>query len=185
MEAHYTQHKWYTYVRRHFIILLAKIMKFLFTFLLSIFLVWILHYFSESFQDFVFAKYALFLSAFFVLNYAFINLALALITYSYDLVIIFKDQIVNIKCSLLFRDDIEIIDAYRVMKVDGYSRGFFANVLWYGNIIIEQQKDDVRVFHFIPHPHKILMIIKRQRESVLEERKKKYFISETENNLDI
>jgi hypothetical protein len=29
------------------------------------------------------------------------------------------------------------------------------------------------------------MIIKRQRESVLEERKKKYFISETENNLDI
>jgi hypothetical protein len=71
------------------------------------------------------------------------------------------------------------------MKVDGYSRGFFANVLWYGNIIIEQQKDDVRVFHFIPHPHKILMIIKRQRESVLEERKKKYFISETENNLDI
>ncbi|MGB2110652.1 MAG: hypothetical protein ACPHY8_01705 [Patescibacteria group bacterium] len=42
--------------------------------------------------------------------------------------IVYKDQIVSIKCSLLFRDDIEIIDAYRIMKVDGYSRGLMQNI---------------------------------------------------------
>jgi hypothetical protein len=45
-------------------------------------------------------------------------------------------------------------------------------------LIIEQQKDDVRTFHFVPKPYKILLIIKKQRDAVLEERKKKYIISE-------
>ena len=78
------------------------------------------------------------------------------------------------------RDDIEVIDSYRIVKVDGFSRGFFANVLWYWNLVIEQQRNDVRLFHFVPLPYKILLIIKQQREEVLADRKRKYIISESD-----
>lgn len=89
-----------------------------------------------------------------------------------------KNQIVSIKCSLLFRDDIEIIDAYRIMKVDGYSRGLMQNIFWFWNLIIEQQKDDSKVYHFMPKPYRILLIIQKQRDNLLADRKKKYIVPE-------
>lgn len=94
--------------------------------------------------------------------------------------IVYKDQIVSIKCSLLFRDDIEIIDAYRIMKVDGYSRGLMQNIFGFWNLIIEQQKDDSKVYHFMPKPYRILLIIQKQRDNLLAERKKKYIITDEE-----
>ena len=64
------------------------------------------------------------------------------------------------------------------MKVDGYSRGLMQNIFWFWNLIIEQQKDDSKVYHFIPKPYKILMIIQKQRDRLLDERKKKYIVPE-------
>lgn len=129
-------------------------------------------------------KFIFFVFVFWTLNYAFLSLILSIIEYYFDLMIVYKDQIVSIKCSLLFRDDIEIIDAYRIMKVDGYSRWLLQNILWFWNLVIEQQKEDSKIFHFMPKPYRILMIIQKQRDSLLAERKKKYIISEEdhENN---
>lgn len=152
-------------------------MKFIFFILLSFFLYWLSFKVTKAYPDIEYINVIFFWFVFFTLNYAFISLILSVIYYYFDLIVVYKDQIVMIKCSLILRDDIEIVDAYRIMKVDGYSRGFFANIFWYWNLIIEQQKDDVRIFHFIPKPYKILLIIKKQRDAVLEERKKKYIIS--------
>ena len=41
------------------------------------------------------------------------------------MIVVYKDQIVMIKCSLILRDDIEIVDAYRIMKVDYKERKDF------------------------------------------------------------
>lgn len=157
---------------------IIRMMKFVFLIGLSFFLYWLSFKVIASYPDIPYLNVIFFLFVFWTLNYAFISLILSFIYYYFDLIVIYKDQIVMIKCSLILRDDIEIVDAYRVMKVDWYSRGFFANIFWYGNLIIEQQKDDVRIFHFVPKPYKILLIIKKQRDAVLEERKKKYIISE-------
>lgn len=76
------------------------------------------------------------------------------------------------------RNDIEVIDAFKIVKLDAYSRGLFSNILSYWNIIIETQTKEERIFHFMPKPYKLLEILKKQRQSVLEERKKKYIIDD-------
>ena len=66
------------------------------------------------------------------------------------------------------KDDIESIDAYRIMKIDAFSHWFWSNVIGYGDLIIEQQKDEVRTFHFIPKPYKIFWIIRDHKKKVFE-----------------
>jgi hypothetical protein len=95
---------------------------------LSIFLYWLSFKVLAVYPDIEYLNVLFFLFVFSTLNYAFISLILSVIYYYFDLIVIYKDQIVMIKCSLILRDDIEIVDAYRVMKVDGYSRGIFANI---------------------------------------------------------
>jgi len=155
---------------------IIRTIKFIFLILLSFFLYWISLKVVAANPDIEYLNIIFFLFIFGTLNYAFISLISSVIYYYYDLIVVYQDQIVMIKCSLILQDDIEIVDAYRIVKVDWYSRGIFANILWYWNLIIEQQKDDVRIFHFVPKPYKILLILKKQRDAVLEERKKKYII---------
>ena len=135
-------------------------------------------------HDLLYLEYLLFLFVFVIFNYAFLKLILALIQYYNNLIIIKDDQLIILKCSLILQDDVEVIDAYRVMKMDCYARGILANVLGYGNLIVEQQKDDVRTFHFIPRPYTILKLLKDQRENVLQDRRKKYIVQEEEKVID-
>jgi hypothetical protein len=64
----------------------------------------------------------------------------------------------------MLQDDVEVIDSYRIGKVDSYSRWVFANLLWYGDIIIELWEKEVRTLHFISQPYIFLEIIKSQRQ---------------------
>lgn len=43
---------------------------------------------------------------------------------------------------------------------------------------METQTKEERVFRFMPKPYKLLDILKQQRQSVLEERKKKYIVDD-------
>lgn len=176
--AHYLFVKWYTVVRRHYILVVLRVLKFLFLLCLAFFLYVISWEIINNYPDLYYLKFIFFLFVFWTLNYAFLSLILSIIEYYFDLMIVYKDQIVSIKCSLLFRDDIEIIDAYRIMKVDGYSRGLMQNIFGFGNLIIEQQKDDSKIFHFMPKPYRILLIIQKQRDNLLAERKKKYIVAD-------
>lgn len=92
------------------------------------------------------------------------NLISSIIEYYNDLIILHKDQIIILKSSLILKDDMEIIDIHKVMKIDWFKRGILQNILWYGNIVIEQQKNDVRIFHFISKPHNILKLLRIQKD---------------------
>ena len=181
---HYSTRDWYTIIKRHYILLFFRLAKFGFLLLLVGLLYWFSLWFLSNYEDLPFMRYLFFTFLFLLLNYAFFSLILSLIRYYFNLIVIYKDQIVFIHCTLLFRDDIEVFDSYRIMKVDGYARWFFANVLWFWTLVIEQQKNDVRLFHFIPKPYRILLIIKKQRESVLAERQKKYIVPTEEEAYD-
>lgn len=88
------------------------------------------------------------------------------------------DQIILITCGLIMKDDIEVIDAYRVMKFDTFSHWLFSNMIWYGQLVIEQQKEEARVLNFVPAPFKLLWVLKQQREFILAKR-----LKETENEI--
>ena len=76
------------------------------------------------------------------------------------------------------RNDIEVVDAFKIVKLDAYSRWFFSNLFGFGRIIMETQTKEERVFRFMPKPYKLLDILKQQRQTVLEQRKKKYIVDD-------
>ena len=165
-------------VKRHILLYIWWFFKFIFFLLVSLFLYLIYKngiLVLDWKQEYV--KYILFLIIFIFLQYAFLKLILTFVDFFHNLLIIQKDQIIIINCSIILKDDIEIIDSYRVMKIDTFSHWLWSNILWYGILVIEQQKNDVRKFRFIPNPSLILRILKNQKESVLDDRRKKYIVS--------
>jgi hypothetical protein len=36
------------------------------------------------------------------------------------------------------------------------------NLLGYGNLVIEQQRDELRILHFIPKPYKALQLLREK-----------------------
>lgn len=174
-----------TIIRRHFILILFDLLKFIF-FIAVWAIIYTIHFnfLMGKEHNLLYLEYLLFAFVFIIINYAFIKFILALIEYYNNLIIIKDDQLIILKCSLILQDDVEVIDAYRVMKLDCYARWILANMLGYWNLIIEQQKDDVRTCHFVPRPYTILKILKDQRENVLQDRRKKYIVQEKEKVIE-
>ena len=155
---------WYVLIRRNLLLLIVKILKSLFFILIS----GVIYYFWSKYFvwliEIEWIEYVFFSIVFLLLNYAFLNLISSIIEYYNDLIILHKDQIIILKSSLILKDDMEIIDIHKVMKIDWFKRGILQNILWYGNIVIEQQKNDVRIFHFISKPHNILKLLRIQKD---------------------
>lgn len=101
-----------------------------------------------------------------ILNYAFYKLVIWLIWYYNNLIIFIWNKIIFISSTLIMKDDLEIIDLKKVMKIDMTRRWIFANVLGFWHLIIEQQKNDVRIFHFIPKPYLVLRNLEKRRNTL-------------------
>lgn len=113
-------------------------------------------------------NYLFFPVIFLIVNYSFIRLILSYINFYNDLLIIHEWQLIVINATLYFIDDIEFIDISKVTKIDTFTRWFIANIIWFGNLIVEQQRDQVREFEYIPDARKALHIIKNEKENILE-----------------
>lgn len=164
---------WYTIIKKHYILTVVYMLKFVSLMLLSFF------FFSLSLKFRIViwedvTRYVLFPIVFFMFNYAFFRLILWFIEYYHYLFIIKDDQIFVINCSLILRDDIEVIDSFKIIKVDSFSRWLFSNVIWYWTIVIELQSRETRSFRFMPKPYKLIKLLENQRDFVLLDRKKKY-----------
>ena len=191
---------WYTIIKRHVISLFSVFLKFWFVLLIAIVVYLITFYYFNDIDTYFeisnyidrsihhtwFLEIIWFIMVFVLLNYAFFSLIINLVKYAYNLIIIYEDQIVIIEWSLLIQDRIEIINSFKIVKVDAYLTWIFANLFHYGELIIELQKNEVKVFCFISRPYEMLMIIKKQRDIVLNDRRKKYIVHyENDSNDDI
>ncbi len=155
----------YTIIRKHWVALFFRYLKPIF----NLFIAWLLFYISMKFSDTLWKEtlnYLLFPSIFILVNYAFIKLILSYIKFFNDFLIIYDWQIIVIKNSLYFIDEIEFIDINKITKLDTISRWFFENILWYWSLIIEQQSDQIIKFNFISTPSICLRIIKAEREKI-------------------
>ncbi len=175
--------KGYTIVRRHFITLFAKTVKASFFIIIWLIIYYlILNYWINLWNEIT--HYIALPIIIVLISYWFLKLIFAFWENYNEMLIIHNDQIIIIKASLILMDDIEIIDAYRLMKIDSYADWFWANLLGYWNIVLEQQKDNVRIFHFVAKPYKILALLKEQRNNVLDDRRKKYLMNKTDNIIE-
>lgn len=48
------------------------------------------------------------------------------------------------------------------MKIDVACHWFFANFLWYGNLIIEQQREELCTLRLIPKPYKAFDLLREK-----------------------
>ena len=163
----------YTIIRRHWIILFFRYLRFWFFILLS----FLLYNISILFIDTIWEElvhYLFFPLIFILVNYAFIKLILWYIKFYNDLLIIYNWQLIVIKSSLFFKDNIEFIDINKITKLDTYCNWLISNLFSYWNLVAEQQRDEVREFHFVPDPFKALQILKEEKQKTIDERKNTY-----------
>ncbi|MFK7780207.1 MAG: hypothetical protein QM490_03580 [Candidatus Gracilibacteria bacterium] len=168
----------YTIIRKHWIILLFRYLKvgvfLLFTFLVYHFTITQKHLIGDEIIN-IFIFPAIFLGV----NYAFIKLILGYIKFYNDLLVIYGGQLIVIKTSLFFKNDIEFIDINKITKLDTYCRGLVANILSYGVLVVEQQRDQVREFSYISEPFIALQILNEEKLRTIEDRKKTYVVSKS------
>jgi hypothetical protein len=151
-------------VKRHSIILLWDFLKFILSIVFLCILYWVYISYKQVFVwNLSSIKIWVFVFMFVMLNYIFFKHIMSLINYYNNLIVVHNDKISIIKCSLILQDDIEAINPLNIMKIDVFSHWFFSNILNFWNLVIEQQKDEVRTFHFIPNPKKLLQIIREVR----------------------
>lgn len=173
----YKEHNGNIIIRKHWVLLSLYLIKFVFILIFAIILSFIGVFYREALgNDLV--VYVIFPLVFILVNYSFFKLVLAMIEFYNYLFIISWDQIFVINASLIMRNDIEVIDAFKIIKLDAYSRWFISNVFSYGRITIELQTKEERIFRFMPHPYTLLKYLQEQREEVLENRKKKYIVDD-------
>lgn len=136
-----------------------------------LFLAFIFYYICMKYREALWKdviNYVFLPSILILVNYAFIKIILYYIRFYNDLLIISNWQLIVIKASLLFVDDIEFIDISKITKIDTFTRGLIPNIIWYWNLIVEQQRDQVREFHYIPEARKALHLIKAEKEKFVE-----------------
>ncbi len=189
--SNYIETENYIVVRRHFILMFFKFAKFIFLLLISFFIYFVLlKYWDIISKDLKSVNYIVFSFCFITLNYAFLNLILYVIEYYNKVIIISSGEIFFIRSSLILRDDLEVLDLYRVMTIDSYCHWLFSNIFNFWEVVIEQQKIDddnnnknVRKLYFIPNPYKLVSLIKDKKRKVLEERKQRYFVKNPSENI--
>ena len=164
--AYFTKYD-YTIIRKHWLILLLKYLKAMVFLLLAFILFKITIYFRVQLWDEI-VHFLLFPIIFILINYAFIYLLLGYIRFYNDLLIIHDWQLIVIKTSLLFKDNIEFIDINKVTKLDTYCKWLIPNIFWFWNLVVEQQRDEVREFHFIPDLFKALNLLKEEKNRTIE-----------------
>lgn len=184
--SNYTEKDHYIVIRRHFILLFFKLAKFIFLLLVSFFIYWtLLNYWDVIWQDFISINYIVFTFCFVTLNYAFITLIIYFIEYYNKIIIITNEEIIFLRSTLILRDDLEVLDLYRIMSIDTFCHWLFANIFNYWEVVIEQQQlddnENIKKIYFIPNPYKFISIIKEKKKKVLEERKKRYIVNRDTN----
>lgn len=171
----------YTIVCRHYLIVVVYVLKFIFFLSICLALTYLWVSLKWTVADDI-VNFVIFPVVFMILQYAFLKLVLSLIEYFNHIFIIKWDQIFVINSSLFLKDDIEMIEAYKIIKLDAFCRWFWANFLSFWKIVIELQTKEERSFSFIPHPYELLSKLKEQREFVLENRKKRYIVDDEQIN---
>lgn len=152
----------YTIITRHFIYFMYLVAKFLFLIVIAggLFLSLLVYKQDLGKETSDIVSYVFFPVILLLVNYGFIQLILGIISYYNRLVIIVRDKFIIINSSLILQEDLEIMDLSKVMKIDVEVHGLLSNLLGYGHLIMEQQKDEVRTIHFIPKPYKVWQILR-------------------------
>ena len=167
----YYQRNGYTLMRRHWIILFFNYLSFTFLLIVSA----LLYYISIKYQVYLWYDLIMFIIfpvIFLIINYAFLKLLLKYINYYNNLIILKDSNVIVIKTSLLDTDNIEIIDLNKITKIDTLMEWIVANILSYGNLVLEQYKDRTRIFHHIYKPYRAANFIKESKSKLLEKNSK-------------
>jgi hypothetical protein len=152
------EEKEYVIITKHYIIAIIWIIKLIFFICIVAFLTFFCYNYKHLIWDYI-VMYFMLPIILFILNYSFFKLILWFIFYYNNFILFLKNKIIILKSSLFMIDNLEIINIAKVTKIDVKMHGILKAILKYWDIIIEQQRDEVRILRFMPNPYKALKIL--------------------------
>jgi hypothetical protein len=167
-------------VIRHWMVLVFSYMGFSFRLSVAILLFFITYSFKGTFSP-AFIEYIMLPMIIININYAFIHLMLHFVRYYHKIAVILEpeDKMILLSTSLFFQDDVQILELRKITKLEVDCDGFFPNVFDYGDLVIEQQNNDIRRLYRVPNPNRLLKII-REKTSYLKNANKNIDFSSLE-----
>ncbi len=94
----------------------------------------------------------------------------SLISYFYYVVIISHERVVKISFDLFFREEVKILELYRVLSITSSQNGMLKSVFDYGDIIMKVQNAGNMLITKMPNPKKIIQKIEQLKEHTTKER---------------
>ncbi|MFZ2256249.1 MAG: hypothetical protein WAW59_00145 [Patescibacteria group bacterium] len=147
----------YIIIKRHGILLLLMTARYFFYLIPIGVILWFYYAYRGFFSSDV-VHFVLLPALLLGINYIFIRVIISIIDFYGRFILLGGTTIILIHTTILLKDDIEFMNIQSVLKVDVERHGFFANILNYGHLILEQ-RNEIRKVHYVPSPHKLCQII--------------------------
>lgn len=90
--------------------------------------------------------------------------------YFYSVVIISDSKVYKLKLWLLFYEDIDVVELYRVQEIKAQKEWLFHVLLNIWNLHLVEQKDREKIIHFIDNPEKVEAILEKSKENIVYKR---------------
>jgi hypothetical protein len=105
-----------------------------------------------------------------VLFISFFGIIISLVSYFYAVTIVTWKSIYRLRLWLLFFEDIDAIDLYRIQEIKAHKEWFLDVLLNVGNLHLVDQKDREIIIHFIDKPEEVVKILEWLKEKLVQER---------------
>ena len=156
--------------KRIFYLLMTKIViliLFLITwFLIILTVVWD----SLNGADYMIIKNVIWILFIIAIIYIFTLITSWSIKYFYDIAIFTNDKIYKFRSWLFMRDNIDVIDLYRVQRIKVNMWWFIKVFLNVWNIVIIEQNDMEKSINWIDNPKDVMMLVQKLKDKVIYKR---------------
>lgn len=86
------------------------------------------------------------------------------------MVIISQERVVNITFGLFFKEEVKIIELYRVLSIASSQDGVFKSIFDYGDIIMKVQNVGNMLITKMPNPKRIIQKLEQLKEHTTQDR---------------
>lgn len=155
-------------------LLYSYILKTTFLFLLSLLLIYftikLKDYMWIDSQDKVFIVNFIWILLWIFLIYTSLKWVLYFIIFFYELELISKDKIYKLNIWIFRKDDISIINLANIQEVKAITLWFFRTLFKISDIHLVEQRDEIKVIHFIDNWKEIVKLITELKDNLNNEK---------------
>lgn len=117
--------------------------------------------------------------------YYFIRFIVRIVSYFYDVFVVWEDKIYKFKVGFWFKENIEIIELYRVQEIRAVCDKFTHVLFDVGHVVLVENTQKERVIHRIDKPKQVVSDIQSVKDKLIARRRYKTNVENSKAKEDL